>query len=663
MGERFGDYFLTLFAQVGGGRGGLENDLVRFGLGIVLWSVVLGFAVRRGREEQFPHERLLIWGFGVGLAREALMFVVVSLQVSGFVPRAVLLPWYPPLEHALAMAGVCTVTAGFLRVELGRHRGSRRFLVTGVVAAAALLLATAVPWYQRAQAEPGILFGATGYDVAFRLAAAAMLGWALLLLYVYGGRVRRVLLAAIGCFLADEVLMLANLAAGDAGREVLGPVRHVLHLAGIALLAYLYLRELAGERDEALTDLQTVINLTDDERRRTEAILDAIGDAVSVQDRAFRVLYQNRVHRALHGHHAGALCHEAYAGSAAPCPGCPLALSFADGAVHLLERPRARADGRVGVVEVATSCLRDAAGSVVAGIEVTRDITARAAAAAELRVAKADLERQNAELRTLDTMKDGLIRDVTHEFKTPVAKHAMQLELLRGIVREHGLERETERVLDVMEASIRRQQRMIHNILDLARLEAGGRRYRIAPVRLDEVIAEVLEDRAYALEGHRVAVSCALPPLALDSDREMLHCLFSNLVDNAVKYRAAGRAPRIDIAAAREAGQVVVRVADNGTGLSPEQLDRAFDRFWQATAAAEGSGVGLTICRMIAEDLGGAIAIASDGRDRGAVVTVRLPGDGPPAAAHRPGGAEPSRHPSHAPRPAHGLRAARDADA
>ena len=69
-------------------------------------------------------------------------------------------------------------------------------------------------------------------------------------------------------------------------------------------------------------------------------------------------------------------------------------------------------------------------------------------------------------------MKDGLIPDVSHELKTPVAKHAMQLEILRGIVGSHTLEPAQQRALRVMEKSVRRQQNVIGNLLDLARLEA-----------------------------------------------------------------------------------------------------------------------------------------------------------------------------------------------
>ena len=95
-----------------------------------------------------------------------------------------------------------------------------------------------------------------------------------------------------------------------------------------------------------------------------------------------------------------------------------------------------------------------------------------------------------------------------------------------------------------------------------------------------------------------------VPPLEITSNKEMLWHVFSNLVQNAVNFRGA-QYPEIRIAARSEGGEVEVRVADNGRGMQPEELEKAFSRFYQSTASTEGSGVGLTICRRITRDLGG----------------------------------------------------------
>jgi signal transduction histidine kinase len=108
------------------------------------------------------------------------------------------------------------------------------------------------------------------------------------------------------------------------------------------------------------------------------------------------------------------------------------------------------------------------------------------------------------------------------------------------------------------------------------------------------------------------------------ADAEMLWHVLSNLVGNAVKFaRREGR--RLEATVAAEGGRGVVRIADNGIGLTPEQAARAFEMFYQASAAIEGSGVGLCICRSIMEGMGGTVTLESAGEGRGAVATVTLP--------------------------------------
>jgi signal transduction histidine kinase len=241
-----------------------------------------------------------------------------------------------------------------------------------------------------------------------------------------------------------------------------------------------------------------------------------------------------------------------------------------------------------------------------------------------LRRAMRDLEDQNNRLRALDRMKDGLIRDVTHELKTPVAKHSMQLELLREALGESCRER-VGNILRIMEQSVERQQLVIRNLLDLSRLEAGGRKYVIKPVGLDGVIGKVLEDYRSSLESGDTAFSTSGSGLTVAADEEMLWHAFSNLVNNAIKFRRRDARAVIEIRAARDGADAVVTFHDNGRGLTPEQLGRVFERFYQASASDEGSGVGLSICKAIVEDMGGQIRMESEGPDKGATVVVHLP--------------------------------------
>jgi signal transduction histidine kinase len=248
-----------------------------------------------------------------------------------------------------------------------------------------------------------------------------------------------------------------------------------------------------------------------------------------------------------------------------------------------------------------------------------------------------DVERQNEELRVIDRMKDALVRDVAHELKTPVAKHAMQLEILRPLLKAHRISPQEQRAFAVMEESILRQQSVVRNLLDLTRLEAGGRVYRKEPLSLRAVLRRVQEDYQYAFDTYGIVFTLDLPELTLVGDDEMLWHVFSNLVNNAIKFRRRDGQPHIAVHAAVEGDRVVVRVEDDGIGLSAEELAKVFTRFYQVTASAEGSGVGLNICKRIAEDLGGRIRMESPGKGKGSTVVVELP-LGPTAPASQTGG-------------------------
>jgi signal transduction histidine kinase len=260
-----------------------------------------------------------------------------------------------------------------------------------------------------------------------------------------------------------------------------------------------------------------------------------------------------------------------------------------------------------------------------ANVELRKEITERKRAEFALREAQKQLEEQLEELKKLDRMKDGLIRDVSHELKTPVAKHLMQLELLKELMVKCEHAAEAERILGVMEASIKRQQSIISNILTLSRLEKGGRALRLAELRVDRIVENVISDYQHIIDAYGIEVDLDLMRVIMRSDGEMLWQVLSNLVGNAIKYRKADGPSLIRISMEEKDRALQIRVEDNGIGLSAEERERAFERFFQASPSMEGIGVGLSITRTIVNDLGGMIWIDSEGKGRGATATVSLP--------------------------------------
>jgi signal transduction histidine kinase len=254
-----------------------------------------------------------------------------------------------------------------------------------------------------------------------------------------------------------------------------------------------------------------------------------------------------------------------------------------------------------------------------------REVEERKRAEDALQKALVDLERQNEELKVLDRVKDGLIRDVTHELKTPVAKFRMQSELLRDFLQERGLAAEAAGMLEVVDHSIARQEGVIKNILNLARLEGGGSRYRKGKVELAALVGGVLEDFAGIAANRGVEVRAALEPVTVTADGDILRHAVTNLVDNAIKFSRAGEGAWLRVRTCLRHGRAELIVEDNGVGMTEEERERAFDRFYQGSASTEGSGVGLAIARRIVVDHGGAITVASGGRGEGTTVLITLP--------------------------------------
>lgn len=151
-----------------------------------------------------------------------------------------------------------------------------------------------------------------------------------------------------------------------------------------------------------------------------------LDERIIVQDLEYRGTCQNEVNRRLSGDRIGGLCHLASEGLEHICPGCPAEQTFLDGKVHR-HVTTVVYGGRTLHFERVSSPRHDAAGRVVAGLKLVRDIAGLVESTEALRKAKEDLGRQNIELRALDHVKDGLVRDVSHELKTPVTADAEML--------------------------------------------------------------------------------------------------------------------------------------------------------------------------------------------------------------------------------------------
>ena len=235
----------------------------------------------------------------------------------------------------------------------------------------------------------------------------------------------------------------------------------------------------------------------------------------------------------------------------------------------------------------------------------------------------AAFNRMSAELAGLEQSRRDLVANVSHELKTPITAIRAHLENLLD-----GVERPDPATLEVMLGQADRLGRLVDQLLELSKLESGEiplQREQLALRPLvDELITEIDVARSDRSVSLRNEVPDDLP--ALFADRERLHQVLFNLIDNAVRFTPGGGDVRVT--AHRVNGSVQIAVTDTGAGIPAEHLPRLFERFYRADPARSrddgGTGIGLAIARSVVEAHGGTIRAESE-PGRGSVFTFDVP--------------------------------------
>jgi putative nucleotidyltransferase with HDIG domain len=263
--HEFFDFLLDFLAQYGGGRGGDENELVRFSLAGVFWGLLIFFAYKKRRQGETEREKLLIWGFGFGFIRELFMFIVVSFRMTKIIDPESLHVVFPPLEHALSMAAIIIIAAAFLRYVLRDFSLSTRYLQLGIGATIICYLSTFWWWAGFILENPSSEFGQTWADWIFRITASIFIAFPIFVLIKNENRndwLSKVVAIALSMFFMGEFLMLFNLASKEVYKGIYGPIRHNLHIWAILLLGYVYIKEMYLEREEAMKRLKDESEIT-----------------------------------------------------------------------------------------------------------------------------------------------------------------------------------------------------------------------------------------------------------------------------------------------------------------------------------------------------------------------------------------------------------------
>ncbi len=236
----------------------------------------------------------------------------------------------------------------------------------------------------------------------------------------------------------------------------------------------------------------------------------------------------------------------------------------------------------------------------------------------------------------LSQMKTDFVANVSHEFRTPLSSILVLAELMKlGRVKDSGEVREFGQYID---SQGRRLMQLINNILDFSRIESGQKDFQFEHADVREVVSEALAACAGQLKqsGHTIQYDpppIPLPPPLLDTDA--LTLALTNLLDNAIKY--SSNAKEIIVRLSRNGDAVSVAVTDHGIGITREEQERIFDKFYRVGTGlvhdVKGSGLGLAIVKHIVEAHQGKITIDSE-LGQGSTFTIHLPITKPHAGPH-----------------------------
>ena len=302
-----------------------------------------------------------------------------------------------------------------------------------------------------------------------------------------------------------------------------------------------------------------------------------------------------------------------------------------------------RKDGSRFPAVVSVTALRDAQETIIGYLLIGTDNTARKLVEAEQRMLDQRLRDQTALLSEANEEIQRFVYIVSHDLRSPLVNimgFASELDAWRkqiferlGALRaqvggeqnyenDDALRGDVEEAISFIKSSVAKMDRLIAALLRLSR--EGQRQFQPQIIDMSQLIRSTLETLAHQARDVNAKISIGELPM-ITSDRLAIEQVFSNLIDNAVKYLRADAPGSIEVLGTECGGAVVYEVRDNGRGIDARDRDRIFDLFRRSGVQDRpGDGIGLAHARTLVRRLGGTISVESE-PDRGATFKVTLP--------------------------------------
>jgi signal transduction histidine kinase len=210
-------------------------------------------------------------------------------------------------------------------------------------------------------------------------------------------------------------------------------------------------------------------------------------------------------------------------------------------------------------------------------------------------------------------LQSDFVSAVSHEFRSPLTTLRQLTELLaEGRIHDEGRRLQ---YFTMLQKETSRLHQLVEDLLDFGRMDAGRRQYRPVVLDFSELVREVVQtyQGESGASGHRIEVSCSVQPVFVEADREALHRVVRNLLENAVKYSPESRTVWVETD--RLEHSAILRVRDQGIGIPPEEQSRIFEKFVRGDAAKRacipGTGIGLAMVQEIVRVHHGEVKVSS----------------------------------------------------
>jgi signal transduction histidine kinase len=354
------------------------------------------------------------------------------------------------------------------------------------------------------------------------------------------------------------------------------------------------------------------------EQLRTEAVFGALGDSVVVQDRDYRVIFQNRINKENFGDCTGELCFEAYEGKNDICEGCPVEQTFRDGMIHRTEREVTTKKG-TRYYELVASPLKNEQDEIIAGVKVIRDITERRHLEDQL--------RHSQKMEAIGSLTGG----ISHEFNNILAAVRGYSEILQSSIGEnHSLKKYADKIYQ----STLKASKLTSGLLTYSRKQKVDFR----TMNLNDFIGKT-EEFLSQIIGSDIVLEMELcdDEIIINADSDQMEQVLINLAVNARDAMPGGGVLIISTEIyemddifihttgyGAEGTYALIKIKDSGHGIDPDQRDRIFEPFFTTKEAGKGTGLGLSIVYGIIKKHNGYINVVSS-PDKGTTFMIFIP--------------------------------------